>query len=191
MKGVFLCTQSKQCNYCGAKLEMKRKEIEWVEQGFDRRISRPTTVFTCRHCSADYMIRGDHIDSSGWRELRVLLRDDSVDPPHGRSSEVHTYYDPSVKRQEPKPSTSGPVRQENGLPVGPRDQVSPRRSKTEPKDPVQIARSPKRSCGVCEFWNPRDERCAIYSRKTKPGQWCKRFRRNWITVYKGGGMSPR
>lgn len=186
MKGVFLCSPAKQCNYCGSKLEMKRKQVDWVYEDVGTRIARPTTVFTCEHCLADFVVRGDHVDDSGWRKLRVLLRDERRDPPRVHSSQVHTYYEPTVKKSAP-----GRLQHEESQPHRQPSVRKPNQPSSRPDEPIRAARSPFRSCEVCEFWHPERQMCSIHVRTTRADQWCKRFKRNWVTIYPGGGVSPK
>lgn len=189
MKGVGLCSDSKQCTFCGAKLEMTRKNLDWVYDDTNTTVNRPTTVYSCLSCNVDFVIAGSHRDDSGWRPMHLPIRDFAKYPPRiRRYANLYTYHDPSIVRPDfPKKVVTASIRKDVERNAAASGQGT--RDRTDPG--IKRARTPRRSCEVCEFWNPTKKFCGIHFRSTQPDDSCKRFKRNFIKIYPGGGVSPR
>lgn len=185
VKGVLLCSESKQCSLCGSKLKMGRKNLEWIYDLKKTRISRPTTVYACESCNVDHVIRGTHVDDSGWESMRLPLRDLKKNPPRKNlNSGVRTYREPTLTVS--KASTQARPYGTNAT----RDRLLSPVHNQEAAVGKQRKKS-KRSCELCEFWQPNRKFCGLVYRTTAPDHLCKRFKRNFVKIYPGGGVSPR
>lgn len=193
MKKYLLCDENKRCSCCGSSLQLTRKKALWYYQRTQTSVERQTNIFHCNICRLDYVMKGNHVDDSGWERLELPITTlSSVDIYRGgsnkRSSEVNTYIDLTLKKQA-------------NMPVIPKSEMNQSRhqgaaSNNRPKeqDPKKLkgikrSYSEYRNCGNCDFYIKG--MCRTHSLMTLSDEVCSRFKHYRKREVSGGAFSPR
>ncbi len=193
MKKYLLCDENKRCSCCSSSLQLTRKKALWYYQRTQTSVERQTNIFHCKICRLDYVMKGNHVDDSGWERLELPITTlPSVDIYRGgsnkRSSEVNTYIDPTLKKQANKPVI--PKSEMNQS----RHQGAASNNRSKERDPKKLkgikrSYSEYRNCGNCDFYIKG--MCRTHSLMTLSDEVCSRFKHYRKREVSGGAFSPR
>ncbi|MCA0757026.1 hypothetical protein KP806_18350 [Paenibacillus sp. N4] len=192
MKKYALCDTNKRCLVCGSSLQLVRKQATWYYQMKQTPIERPTNLYNCNVCKLDHVIKGDHIDDSGWERLVLPLANSfelksNIKIRHsGKSSPVKTIVAPKKKEH-----TSGKQQDKPQQKTKPTPQQKAESDFSDVKKAKGIYRTNHdyRNCGNCDFYIKG--RCQTFSLPTASNEVCRRFKHYHKREVFGGGFSPR
>ncbi|WP_419871505.1 hypothetical protein [Candidatus Pristimantibacillus sp. PTI5] len=188
MKKYLLCDINKRCSVCGSSLQIVRKQAAWYYQVKKTKIERQTNFFHCRSCRLDHVMKGDHIDDSGWEHLELpistthTVTSNSNRRFSGTGSPVKTYIDPKIKKDNERQKQLE-LKKKQGENIN-QGQLDPKKSKGIYKTSHEY-----RNCGNCDFYVK--EMCRTHSLKTFENEVCKRFKHYHKREVFGGSFSPR
>lgn len=186
MKKYLLCDINKRCSVCGASLQLIRKQAAWYYQVKKTKIERQTNFFHCRPCRLDHVMKGDHIDDSGWERLELpvtsVVSNNGYRHYSSTGSSVKTYIDPKIKEnKERQKQLEQKKKQQKEVNQAPLD---PKKSKG-----IYKTNHEYRNCGNCDFYVK--EMCRTHSLKTFENEVCNRFKHYHKREVFGGSFSPR
>lgn len=188
MKQYLLCDVNKRCTVCGSSLHLVRKNAAWFYQFKKTSVERPTNLFNCRVCHLDHVIKGDHVDDSGWERLELLITTPTSMKNTGHrgnitsSSTLKAYFDPKIKEDN---------RQKKQLeqPNKPKSQGQPVQIDLKKSKGIHKTNHEYRNCGNCDFFISNI--CRTHSLKTFENEVCNRFKHYHKREVFGGSFSPR
>lgn len=188
MKKYILCDMNKRCLVCGSSLQLIRKQATWYYQVKQTKVERPTNLFHCSSCRLDHVMKGDHIDDSGWERLVLPLENSFAVKSNnnrrhsGKGSPVKTYIDPKIKdHNKRQKQLESKTKQQQEVNNG---TIDPKKSKGIYKTSHEY-----RNCGNCDFYVK--EICRTHSLKTFENEVCNRFKHYHKREVFGGSFSPR
>ncbi|MBD2872548.1 hypothetical protein [Paenibacillus arenilitoris] len=188
MKKYALCDINKRCLVCGSSLQLVRKQATWYYQIKQTPVERPTNLFYCSGCRLDHVMKGDHIDDSGWERLVLplensfALKSNSKHRYSGKSSPVKAIVASKTKE---KSAGQQPIKHKA------KRQQKVSNDSTDVKKSKGIYRTNHdyRKCGNCDFYIKG--RCQTFSLPTLSNEVCRRFKHYHKREVFGGGFSPR